>query len=69
MKRQEQVVRNMRKVYRVYKRREGLVECQFCGTLVYRDYIRYSAFGGEEMCPSCKRRERKRMERARRSHA
>lgn len=47
------------RVYRVYKRpkAEDLVECQFCGALVHWDYIRFSAFGGEPMCPACKRRE------------
>ena len=61
------------RVYRVYKKRslqdEGYVECQFCGSLVHWDYIRFSAFGGEEMCPSCKRREEERMRAGRRSHA
>jgi len=60
------------RVYRVYKRpkAEDLVECQFCGVLIPWELVRFSALGGEEMCPACKRRERERMERAgRRSHA
>lgn len=58
------------RVYRVYKKRslqdEGYVECQFCGVLIPRELVRFSALGGEEMCPACKRREQ---ERIRRRHA
>ena len=47
------------RVYRIHKKRslkdEGYVECQFCGVLVPLPLVRFSAFGGEEMCPACKR--------------
>lgn len=55
-------------VYRVYKRQKSLVECSFCGVLVPEALIRFSAFGGEPMCPGCKRREREHMS-AGKSHA
>lgn len=56
------------RVYRAHKRpkAEDLVECQFCGVLIPRELVRFSALGGEEMCPACKRREQ---ERIRRRHA
>lgn len=53
-------MRKKGRVYRVYKMdplERGYVECQFCGALVPLPLVRFSAFGGEEMCPGCKRRE------------
>ena len=53
-------MRKKGRVYRVYKRdprERGYVEYYFCGCLVPEALLRFSAFGGEPMCPACKRRE------------